>query len=282
MLDAAIARDADALADALAAHYVATARLVTIRARSRVSASTACVRLSPRSPREPCMRLVSGDCLSGRGGAPVRWAQEGSGAAGPGERSPAVSTATQPGAQPGNTALTRRCSRSSVTHPVRRRGRDRRHQLQDRAGSGRRPDRSQRRWQDLTGGRPHGRAPPVERTCAFRWRGRHRPGRAPLARRGMTRTFQSVELFDDMNVEENLLVAAERPRCGGRWRRCLHRSRDPGPRLLPGLPRLSKSATSSDGTAGASTRTAQARRRRSRARGTPLVAAARRARRRSR
>ena len=32
-----------------------------------------------------------------------------------------------------------------------------------------------------------------------------------LARRGMTRTFQSVELFDDMNVEENLLVAAERP-----------------------------------------------------------------------
>ena len=32
-----------------------------------------------------------------------------------------------------------------------------------------------------------------------------------LARRGMTRTFQSVELFDDMDVEENLLVAAERP-----------------------------------------------------------------------
>jgi len=32
-----------------------------------------------------------------------------------------------------------------------------------------------------------------------------------LARRGLTRTFQSVELFDDLSVGENLLVAAERP-----------------------------------------------------------------------
>ena len=33
-----------------------------------------------------------------------------------------------------------------------------------------------------------------------------------VARRGLLRTFQSVELFDDLTILENLMVAAERPR----------------------------------------------------------------------
>lgn len=37
-----------------------------------------------------------------------------------------------------------------------------------------------------------------------------RPAHA-VARKGLVRTFQSVELFDDLTVEENLLVAAEQP-----------------------------------------------------------------------
>jgi len=43
--------------------------------------------------------------------------------------------------------------------------------------------------------------------------GRSLDGLAPhaVARRGLVRTFQSVELFDDLTVRENLQVAAEQP-----------------------------------------------------------------------
>ena len=50
MLDAAIARDADALADALAAHYVATALLVTSALDPDYSL-TACARGVADRPR---------------------------------------------------------------------------------------------------------------------------------------------------------------------------------------------------------------------------------------
>jgi branched-chain amino acid transport system ATP-binding protein len=50
--------------------------------------------------------------------------------------------------------------------------------------------------------------------------GKSLDGRPPyaVARRGLVRTFQSVELFDDLTVEENLQVAAERPGVWGTLR----------------------------------------------------------------
>jgi branched-chain amino acid transport system ATP-binding protein len=51
------------------------------------------------------------------------------------------------------------------------------------------------------------------------------------ARRGLVRTFQSLELFDDLTVRENLLVAAQRP---GRWSLLgdLVRARRPEPEVV--------------------------------------------------
>lgn len=47
-------------------------------------------------------------------------------------------------------------------------------------------------------------------------------------RLGMVRTFQSLELFEDLTVRENLLVSAVRPRRGDLWRDLL-RPRDVAP-----------------------------------------------------
>lgn len=54
------------------------------------------------------------------------------------------------------------------------------------------------------------------------FRGTSLDGRLPhrIARDGLVRTFQSVELFDDLTVRENLQVAAEQPGFGG-WLRDL-------------------------------------------------------------
>lgn len=51
------------------------------------------------------------------------------------------------------------------------------------------------------------------------------------ARRGLVRTFQSLELFDDLTVRDNLVVAAQRP---GRWSllKDLFRSRPQEPEVV--------------------------------------------------
>ena len=54
-------------------------------------------------------------------------------------------------------------------------------------------------------------------------------GRRPhqRARAGIGRTWQAVELFDDLTVRQNCLVAARRPGLGGVVRDLLHRPDDP-------------------------------------------------------
>jgi branched-chain amino acid transport system ATP-binding protein len=48
------------------------------------------------------------------------------------------------------------------------------------------------------------------------------------ARRGLGRTFQSGELFEDLTVRENLMIAAERPRWWSVFRDMIRPDRDPG------------------------------------------------------
>ena len=84
--------------------------------------------------------------------------------------------------------------------------------LADPPRAGLRPDRPQRGGQDVDDRRAHGLSPAVGRgSVVFDGRDITRLQAAPAcARCGSARTFQSVELFDDLTVDENLLVASER------------------------------------------------------------------------
>jgi ABC-type branched-subunit amino acid transport system ATPase component len=64
-----------------------------------------------------------------------------------------------------------------------------------------------------------------------------------IARRGLIRTFQSVELFDDLTVEENLLVAAEQPSFWTALRTWWHRRGPVATRTWPGLRKPAGSMT---------------------------------------
>ncbi len=129
----------------------------------------------------------------------------------------AVSSLAQPA--PGAAAPERRrrvCGSNALTRPVRQRGRPRRLHLLVRRGA----------VTGLIGPNGAGKTTVIDALTGLHLtslghgdvRGHDITGEPPhrLARRGLIRTFQSVELFDDLNVEENL--AGRRPaaqRSGG-------------------------------------------------------------------
>ena len=104
---------------------------------------------------------------------------------------------------------------TGVSVSSRRRARARRCRPRGRPRPARRADRPERRGQDDLHRRDH-RLRPVARDG-----GRSTDAISPAlppherARRGLARTWQAIELFDDLTVRENLAVAAERPSAVG-------------------------------------------------------------------
>ena len=94
---------------------------------------------------------------------------------------------------------------------VRRRARRGRRRSRRRARPAGRPDRPERRRQDDASSTPSpGSCPIAERSAST---GSDVTGSPPhvRARRGLARTWQATELFDDLTVRENLTVAARHP-----------------------------------------------------------------------
>ena len=118
--------------------------------------------------------------------------------------------------------------------PLRRRRRRQRRVVHGQPGPHRRADRPERRRQDVGDRRRH-RLHPRRPAARSRLDGRELLGLSATkrARAGLSRSFQSLELFEDATVLDNLraasdprdrLVVPPRPRPPGRRRRCPARS----------------------------------------------------------
>ena len=120
--------------------------------------------------------------------------------------------------------------------------------LEGRARSARRADRPERRRQDDVHRRHHRvRA----RTGTDPLGGDDISGLAPhvRARRGLARTWQAIELFDDLTVRENLTVAARQPSIGATRSASCSRDRRRARARRRGARGVRRSTTLADATA---------------------------------
>ena len=115
------------------------------------------------------------------------------------------------------------------------------------AGTARRADRPERRRQDDLHRRDHGLRPRASGRVELDGHDLTRLPPHARARRGLARTWQSIELFDDLTVRENLLVASHRPSLWQTVRETVSGARRPArPRSAPALELLGLSAVADE------------------------------------